>query len=521
MATRRSEASRFTAAVETSASMNLGHILEGMGDVASSGAAPEFLQGLEVSGLAYDSRRVAPGFLFFAIQGENADGHRFIGPALKAGAIGVVSERDAPADFTSVWIRVPHIRRALSGAGRAFAGHPELKLRLVGITGTNGKTTTAFLIHSILEAAGEIAGLFGTIEYRFGSRRIAAVNTTPESWDLVSHFGELVEAGGSSAVMEVSSHALAQERVWGLPYAAAVFTNLTGDHLDYHHTMENYFAAKRRLFEGLGTAPPTVAAINLDDPWGARLLELNLPRVLGFGNHPDSVIHLKSANETPEGVSLTLQMPSGKLQLESRLIGRGNRENLIAAAVAAEGLGISHEAIRKGVAAMSQVPGRFERVDEGQPFLVIVDYAHTHDALRNALLTARELTRQRLIVVFGCGGDRDRSKRPLMGEAAGSLSDLAVITSDNPRREDPVSIMNDAMVGLQKSGKRYLAEVDRGVAIRTAIEQARTGDVVLIAGKGHETYQVLKDRTIAFDDREVARQALREFGWNGEAGQRQ
>jgi UDP-N-acetylmuramoyl-L-alanyl-D-glutamate--2,6-diaminopimelate ligase len=516
---QKTKIGRFSAALEANASMKLGQILEGMGSAGPTGSALQFSPALEVGGLAYDSRRVAPGFLFFAIQGGNADGHRFIEPALKTGAIGVVSEREAPADFARVWVKVPHIRRALSGAARAFAGHPELKLRLVGITGTNGKTTTAFLIHSILEAAGETAGLFGTIEYRFGAKRLTATNTTPESLDLVNYLSELVDSGGSSAVMEASSHALAQERIWGLPFAAAVFMNLTGDHLDYHHTMENYFAAKRRLFEGLGTPPPAAAVINLDDPWSAKLLELKLPHILTFGSHPNAIVRLRSANETPEGVSLTLQMPSGKLQLESRLIGRGNRENLIAAASAAEGLGVSHEAIRKGIAAMSQVPGRFERVDEGQPFLVIVDYAHTHDALRNALLTARELTRQRLIVVFGCGGDRDRSKRPLMGEAAGALSDLAVITSDNPRNEDPVSIMNDAMVGLQKSGKRYLAEVDRRAAIRTAIEQARTGDVVLIAGKGHETYQVLKDRTIAFDDREVARQALQEFGWNRQAGQ--
>jgi UDP-N-acetylmuramoyl-L-alanyl-D-glutamate--2,6-diaminopimelate ligase len=473
--------------------------------------------GTEVTSLAYDSRRVQPGTLFFAIQGEKADGHAFIPRALERGAVAVVSERIPPSDLASRWVRVPRIRRALSTAGRVFFGQPDLRLQLIGITGTNGKTTTAFLVDSILRAAGIRAGLFGTIEYRVGDRVLPALNTTPESLDLWSYFRQIVDAGGTGVVMEVSSHALAQERVWGFPYAVAVFTNLTQDHLDYHKDFEHYYEAKRRLFEGLGTPPPQWAVINLDDPWGRKLLDVPCPQRLTYGMNSNAQVKVKHLDRRHNGLEGTIVTPAGKVQLASSLLGRVNLANILAATAASIAYGIPLEKIEKGIKDLKAVPGRCERIDEGQPFLVIVDYAHTDDALRNVLSTARELTHNRLIVVFGCGGERDRTKRPLMGEAAGSLSDLAVLTSDNPRGEDPLLIMSDALVGLQKAGKPYWAEVDREVAIRKAVEDAREGDVVVLAGKGHETYQILKDRTIPFDDREIARKVLREMGYHPDA----
>jgi UDP-N-acetylmuramoyl-L-alanyl-D-glutamate--2,6-diaminopimelate ligase len=474
--------------------------------------------GPDVRSLAYNSQRVQPGALFFAIRGERSDGHDFIPQALERGAVAVVSERPAPEGFQAPWlpwVQVSMIRRALSGAARAFYDHPELALRLVGITGTNGKTTTAYLVESILRAAGIGAGLFGTIEYRVAGKTLPAPNTTPESLDLVGYLAELRRAGDRAAVMEVSSHALAQERTWGLPFAVAVFTNLTRDHLDYHQTMEEYFRAKRRLFEGLGAPPPDLAVINSDDAWGQRLLEAGPRPLVTFGFGPEAAVRSKRFSQDAAGLKAVVVTPQGPLDIVSALVGRPNMMNILGAVGAAQGLGVSAESIAQGVAALRSVPGRFERVEAGQPFLVIVDYAHTDDALRNVLTTAREFARGRLIVVFGCGGDRDRFKRALMGEAAGSLADLVVLTSDNPRSEDPLTIMNDALVGLQRTGKPYLLEVDRAQAIARALERAHEGDVVVIAGKGHETYQVLRDRTIPFDDRQVARQALDDLGYTG------
>jgi len=489
--------------------MKLGELLRGVPTMAV-GADPA----LEITSLAYDSRRVEPGTLFFAIQGEKADGHDFIAAALERGAVAIASERPAPVELTTRWIQVETLRRALSDAARAFYGRPDSQLQLIGITGTNGKTTTAFLIESVLRAAGVPAGLFGTIEYRLGEKTLPAVNTTPESLDLISYFSELVRAGAKAVVMEASSHALAQERLWGFRFSVAVFTNLTRDHLDYHKDFEHYFAAKRRLFEGLGAPPPELAVINANDSWGAKLLDISNPRRITYGFNGDAQIRPKQFAQDVSGLQATLLTPEGKLEIQSPLLGRANLANIMAAVATSIGLGLPLEKVQLGIANLQTVPGRFERIDEGQPFLVVVDYAHTDDALRNVLKTARELTRDRLIVVFGCGGDRDRTKRPLMGEAAGSLADFVVLTSDNPRSEDPIAIMNDALVGLQKTGKTYLAEADREEAIRKAFADARQGDVVVVAGKGHETYQILRDRTIPFDDREVARRILRDLGYS-------
>ena len=488
--------------------MRLGELVQGVDGLKTSADLA-----VEVTSLAYDSRRVQQGTLFFAIPGEKADGHEFIAPALKAGAVAVVSERDAPEELAARWVRAPRVRRALATVARTFYGDPNSRLKLIGVTGTNGKTTTSYLLQSILQAAGISSGLFGTIEHRFADRTLPALNTTPESLDLLSYFAELVAAGGQAAVMEVSSHALAQERIWGFRFSAAVFTNLTRDHLDYHKDFESYFKAKRRLFEGLGAPSPELAVINADDPWSARLLDLTYPRRITYGLKPDADVKVRHFTQSQAGLEATLGVPDGKLEVKSPLLGGVNLYNILAATATARGCGIAADKIQAGIESLRSVPGRFERVDGGQPFLVVVDYAHTDDALRNVLATARELTRGKLIVVFGCGGDRDRTKRPLMGEAAGSLADLAVLTSDNPRSEDPLLIMNDALVGLQRAARPYLAEADRETAIRKALESAREGDVVVLAGKGHETYQVLKDRTIPFDDREVARRILRDIGF--------
>ena len=488
--------------------MRLGELFYNL-PVIHSGVDPA----AEVSALAFDSRDVKPGTLFFAIHGARADGHVYVPRALERGAVAVVSERAAPRALAARWVQVAAIRRTLSDVSRVFFGHPEKRLQMVGITGTNGKTTTTYLVESILTAAGMLSGVFGTIEYRMGGQAKAAINTTPESLDLVSYFAELVRAGGRAAIMEVSSHALAQERVWGFHFNAAVFTNLTQDHLDYHHDFEHYFLAKRRLFEGLGAPPPDWAVINIDDPWGVRLLQLPYPNVVTYAVTGDAQVTPKHVLTSGKGTEAVIATPIGKLEIVSSLLGRANLANILAAVATGVAMGIATSDIEAGVAKLQAVPGRFERIDEGQPFLLMVDYAHTDDALKNVLSTARELTRNRLIVLFGCGGERDRSKRPLMGEAAGALADFVVLTSDNPRSEDPLLIMADALVGLQRTGKPYIAEVDRGRAIRKALEEAREGDVVVLAGKGHETYQILKTGKIDFDDREVARGVLAEMGY--------
>jgi len=488
--------------------MKLGELLERVQPVETG-----VDQSTEVTSLAYDSRRVEKGSVFFAVAGEQTDGHLFIEDAVRRGVVAIVSERVPPAGFGSKWVRVGKIRRALSEAARRFYDDPDVKLRVIGITGTNGKTTTAYLLNSILEAAGTRTGLLGTVEYRLGTRVIPASNTTPESLDLTAYFYELAAEGAGAAIMEVSSHALAQERVWGMHFSAAVFTNLTRDHLDYHHDFEHYFAAKQRLFEGLGIPPPELAVINVDDPWGRRLLDIPNPRQLTYGLESKADVGVKRYSQNLPGLSATLTTPQGQIEIESGLLGRANLKNILAATATAIGVGISTDQIQSGIRRLAAVSGRFEKVDEGQPFLVLVDYAHTDDALKNALEAARELTGKRLVVVFGCGGERDRTKRPLMGEVAGQLSDLAILTSDNPRSEDPILIMNDVLVGLQRTGRPYIAEVDREIAIQKALAEAREGDLVLLAGKGHESYQVLKDRTIPFKDPEVARRILHEMGF--------
>ncbi len=475
--------------------------------------APE-LASADIEGMEYDSRRVAPGYLFFAFPGSRADGRQFARDALARGARAVVADSAPPEDLEGCWIRVEHGRQAMALAARNFYGKPDERLGLTGITGTNGKTTTSYLVDSVLRAAGHTTAVIGTIEYHLAGRVLKAVNTTPESLDLVRLLAELEAAGGSHATMEVSSHALALGRVFGLRFHTAVFSNLTRDHLDFHGTMEDYFAAKQMLFEGAGGPPPPFAVLNRDDEYARRLKLHPRTEVLWYGLGPEAKLRARHISSGLQGLRFEIHYQKLRLPLESPLIGRINVYNIMAACGATLSYGIAPEAIAEGIAQLKAVPGRFERVDEGQPFLVVVDYAHTDDALRNVIAVARNLGPQRVITLFGCGGDRDRSKRPLMGQAAAEASDFVVLTSDNPRSEDPLAIMNDALVGIRRKDVPHVVEPDRAAAIARALKEAREGDIVILAGKGHETYQILKDKTIPFDDRAVAREVLRGYGYN-------
>ncbi|MGE5647995.1 MAG: UDP-N-acetylmuramoyl-L-alanyl-D-glutamate--2,6-diaminopimelate ligase [Acidobacteriota bacterium] len=488
----------------------VGKILAG---VAVKAELPEAVRNAQAAGLAYDSRKVEPGFVFFAFPGKHVDGRAFAAQAMARGAVAVASELARPEGFDGPWIQVEHGRRALAVAARNFFGRPDERVAITGITGTNGKTTTSYIADAILRAAGKTTGVLGTIEYRLAGRAAAAVNTTPESLDLVRFFADLEKAGGTHATMEVSSHALALGRVYGIRFHTAVFTNLTRDHLDYHHTMEQYFGAKRLLFEGAGAPPPLVAVVNHDDPYGRLLEASSVSEVVSYGVEEGAAARAVNVRSGFDGLHFDVAFGKDRFPLASPLPGRMNVYNILAAWCAGRSYGIDPETLARGVAACQAVPGRFERVDEGQPFLVVVDYAHTDDALRNVISVARGLNPKRIVTLFGCGGDRDRVKRPLMGDAAAELSDSVVLTSDNPRSEDPLAIINDALVGLWRHDTPHIEEPDREKAIRLAISQAQPGDIVILAGKGHETYQVLKDRTIAFDDREVARRVLRDMGY--------
>ncbi len=477
-----------------------------------------------IAAIEYDSRRVGPSAVFVAMKGGSTDGNRFVDRALAAGAIGIITDSAQTfGELTSTrpglpTLYVEHGRRALAQASSAFFGHPERSLAATGITGTNGKTTTAFLTESLLNAAARSTILIGTIECHVAGETRPSVHTTPESRDLFELMAEGVVRGAEELVTEVSSHALDQGRMIGIPFDVAVFTNLTRDHLDYHRTMENYFAAKRLLFDGTVYPPPRVAVLNAHDP---RSMELAAAaraagaeiRTYGIGQGD---WRAASHTLTPSGAVIEFQTPAGSVCLSSRLAGEVNILNLLAAFTAAHARGVSFSHLAAAVTALRPVPGRFQPVIAGQPFAVIVDYAHTDDALRNLTALARQMTAQsgaRVITLFGCGGDRDRTKRPKMGQAAGEGSDFVVATSDNPRSEDPAAILAEIEPGLQSTGVAYTVEVDRAAAIRLAFQAAKPGDVVLIAGKGHEKEQILADRTIPFDDSAVALSILAELGY--------
>ncbi|GAC1700981.1 MAG: UDP-N-acetylmuramoyl-L-alanyl-D-glutamate--2,6-diaminopimelate ligase [Candidatus Acidiferrum sp.] len=474
------------------------------------------LTDVEISQVSCDSRKVQPGGLFFALPGAKADGNAFIGEAVERGAVAIAGGAvDAPAQVpaNAAWIRVREPRKALATCAANFYEHPAKDLKLAAVTGTNGKTTTTSLIDAMVRASGAKTGLFGTIAYHTPLGDYPAPNTTPESVDLQGFFAEIRDAGGKFAVLEASSHALSMERLWGCHFSAAVFTNLTREHLDYHKTFEEYFAAKRRLFEGTGAGAPDVAVVNADDEYGQRLGGL-AKNTVTYAVDSAADITTKKVHLSFSGLRFVAQTPNGMVEVGSPLVGRINIYNILAAIGAAQALGLPNTTIERGISDLQNVPGRFQRIDLGQPFLVVVDYAHTDDALENLIRTARELNpKGRIITLFGCGGGKDRTKRPVMGEVSGRLSDLTILTSDNPRAEDPLKIISDIVVGLQKTNGKYMIEPDREKAIGRAMDEARAGDIVLLAGKGHENYQILADRTMEFDDREVSRAALRERGF--------
>jgi UDP-N-acetylmuramoyl-L-alanyl-D-glutamate--2,6-diaminopimelate ligase len=501
------------------------HWNELIAEITAVGASGDSTQ--PVTGIEYDSRRIKPGAVFVAMKGGSTDGNRYIDKAIANGALGVITDSSHTFDHLLVYraglpvLEVEHGRRALAEASATFFGHPETKLVSTGITGTNGKTTTAFLAEALLNAAGRRSVLVGTIEYHVAGEVRPSIHTTPESRDLFELMAEGAERGATELVTEVSSHGLDQGRAAGIHFDAAVFTNLTRDHLDYHGTMEKYFAAKRLLFDGTMYPAPRVAVINAHDPRAEELSRVARKagaeiRTYGIGRGDWCV---GSYSLTPGGAEMELVTPAGRAEVNSHLAGEVNIFNLLAAFTAAHARGVAFDQLVAAVPGLTPVPGRFQPVNAGQPFTVIVDYAHTDDALQNLIALARQMTTRsggRIITLFGCGGDRDRTKRPKMGAAAGQVSDIVFATSDNPRSEDPRAILAEIEPALKATGVRYVVEPDRAQAICLALKEARPNDVVLIAGKGHEKEQILADRTIPFDDAEVALAELAELGYGEE-----
>jgi UDP-N-acetylmuramoyl-L-alanyl-D-glutamate--2,6-diaminopimelate ligase len=484
-------------------------LLEALPDNRVHGTLPP-----TVARIVSDSRRVEPGDCFVAVPGFKQDARRFASDAVTRGATLVVTEGTL-LDVPTPQILVPSARRALSGLAALYYGHPSRRLTLVGITGTNGKTTTSYLVEALLRGCGLGTGVIGTIQYVVGDERHPAGQTTPEALDIEAMLARMLEMGVGGVALEVSSHALVLERVQDLAFDVAVFTNLTQDHLDFHETLEAYARAKRRLFELLADSPKPrrTAVVNADDPAGRAMIESLPLTVLSFGLDQDARVRAIAHASTIDGIRLTVATPRGRLSLSSPLIGEHNVRNLLGAVAVGLALDMEPPAIAAALATVDTVPGRFEQINVGQPFLVVVDYAHTPDALERVLTTARKLTRGRLGTVFGCGGDRDRGKRPLMGAIAARLCDRVWITSDNPRSE-PAEAIIDEILSRIEGGRVDTSKVtrlaDRQAAIRAALTWATAGDAVVIAGKGHETYQIIGATVLPFDDREVAREILRE-----------
>ena len=475
---------------------------------------------VEVIDVTHDSRACKPGSVFVAIRGETVDAHRFLAQAVAAGAVCIISEAQAESYLAALepapaWLQVEDARAALAAAAAAVYGHPSTHLNVVGITGTNGKTTTAHLVDSIIRTAEGTSAMIGTINHRIGEVVEMAQHTTPEAADIQRMLALAVRQGCHSAVMEISSHAIEQHRADSLQLAAAVFTNLTRDHLDYHKTMERYFAAKEKLFNGALGTEPKASVVNVDDEYGRRLLRTASGNVITYGLGNDADVRTTTFTLSASGLSFLAQTGEGEVAIQSSLVGRPHVYNILAAVATGLSLGFDLQTCAAGIAACRTVAGRFEQVrldGTRQPdFAVIVDYAHTDDALKNALQTAREVAGdRRVITVFGCGGDRDRTKRPVMGEIAALMSDVVIVTSDNPRTENPLAILEEIEVGLRKTSRPYVKLADRREAIFAAINAAEAGDLVVIAGKGHETYQILGTEKIDFDDSEVAREAMQQ-----------
>jgi UDP-N-acetylmuramoyl-L-alanyl-D-glutamate--2,6-diaminopimelate ligase len=470
-----------------------------------------------VHAITDDSRAVTGGSLFVAVKGERVDGHGFVEQAVKAGAVAVVAQTSVTSGSLP-FVRVTDSRKALGLLGSRFHGDPSNRLKMIGVTGTNGKTTTTYLCKALLESIGQRVGLIGTVAYQIGQETVPASHTTPGALDLQALLAKMVESRLTAAVMEVSSHALALDRTAGCEYDVAVFTNLTQDHLDFHHTMDEYFAAKSRLFTGLaeGQKAGKLALVNLDDSYGAAIRAACPVPVWGYALKKQADLRAERVHLSLTGTTFTAATPIGSFTVESRLVGEHNVYNLLGAIGVALHEGATSDQICEATAHITNVPGRFERVSSGQDFTVVVDYAHTEDALLRLLTAAQTLKTGRIITVFGCGGDRDRGKRPKMGRAAVECSDVVVLTSDNPRTEDPMAILREVEVGVRdaltrRSHVQYHLVPDRREAISAAIREAHRGDMVLIAGKGHEDYQIIGTKKFHFDDREVAREAIQQL----------
>jgi len=464
-----------------------------------------------IKGISYSSKTVEAGHLFAAMKGEETDGSCFISEAVANGAAAVLSERKSPRDFDRIWIQVRDARESLSLCAANFYGNPSRQLEVVGVTGTKGKTTVVYILEEILKQAKRKPGVISTISYRGPGLKRKAKRTTPESPDLQNMMRKMLNKGATHCIMEVSSHALELKRVTGTEFDVAVFTNLSGDHLDYHRSMGHYFEAKKKLFQT--NSKQRTAVINLDDPWGKTLRSQLTTGVMTYGLQPAAMLYGENYVLTPQGIQLTVRHSAGKERFTSPLLGRPNVYNILAATATAMTMNISPSKIRDGLARMNGVPGRFEKIKNRFGLHIYVDYAHTDAALESLLEMAKNLYEGKIILVFGAGGDRDKSKRPRMGKAAGKYADWSIITSDNPRSEDPLSIIRDIEKGLQNSGRgKYEIEPNRKKAIKKAIQMGKRGDVVLVAGKGHENYQIIKNKIYDFDDAEVIKSFLNERG---------
>jgi UDP-N-acetylmuramoyl-L-alanyl-D-glutamate--2,6-diaminopimelate ligase len=485
--------------------MKLSDVLANVPGVTLCGSPEE-----NIRGISYSSKAVQPGDLFVALKGEKADGYDFVGEALARGAIAILSEREKPDNFQKTWIQVCNPRIALALCASNLYAHPSEKLTVVGITGTKGKTTITYILEEILKKANLKTGVIGTIAYRRPGIEIGAERTTPEAPDLQRMMREMVDSGVTHCVMEVSSHSLELNRVTGIDFNLTVFTNLSGEHLDYHQTMDKYFESKKKLF--LIPSRKKMAVINCDDPWGQKLLsELKMGGIT-YGTAQTAMIRAEAFSFFQEGLEMTVKYGGGKMSVSSHLLGTPNMYNILASIASALVLNVPVHSIKEGIAALKGVPGRFEKIENALGYNIFVDYAHTDDALKNLLETAKELNYGRIILVFGAGGDRDRQKRPRMGEVAGQLADWTILTSDNPRTEDPMAILRDIEEGIKKTGPdKYELEPDRKSAIHKALSVAEKGNCVLVAGKGHEDYQVLKDTVIPFNDADVIRSFLKEM----------
>lgn len=485
--------------------MKLNELLKGVPIIRATGNT-----NVNISGVAHASDKVEPGFLFAALQGEKRDGHEFLAEAIARGALAVLSERPSQKKLKAAWVQVPDAREALALCSANFYAYPSQEMRIIGITGTKGKTTVAYLLEEILRNAGYTSGVIGTINYRGPNLTVEARMTTPEAPDIQCLLRKFIEAGVTHSVIEVSSHALEQKRVLGVRFDVAVFTNLSGEHLDYHHTMEEYFEAKKKLF--FLNMKKRIAVVNQDDPWGKKLLAELPMATVSFGFEPEAIVRCRQYRLGDSGIEAEVDYPGGTAIITSSLLGVHNISNILASVAAALALNIPLSAIQGGIASLLGVPGRLEKIDNNLGFQVFVDYAHTDNALLNLLETIKGLKPGRILLVFGAGGDRDKSKRERMGEVAGTLADRVFLTSDNPRSEDPLAIISEIEKGLKKAGAaNYDIIPDRREAIEQALLHGKKGDYILVAGKGHEKYQVIKNKVIPFDDVEVIRTALKKM----------